>query len=99
MYRQGDVLLVKMNGKKPIGGKRMANKGRVLLAEGEATGHSHTLPETSELYELDGKRWVIVPETSELVHQEHEAIAIAPGTYWVVRQREYTPEAIRRVSD
>ena len=77
----------------------MAGRGRVILAEGEATGHSHTLPKTVELYELDDKQWVVVPETSELAHQEHESIAIAPGTYWVVRQREYTPEAIRRVSD
>ena len=99
MYRQGDVLLVKTNGKKLTGGKRVAGKGRVLLAEGEATGHSHTLPETAELYELDDKQWVIVPEASELVHQEHDAIVVAPGTYWVVRQREYTPQAIRRVSD
>ena len=98
MLRQGDVLLREVL-ELPAGVKRIKTAGRVILAKGEATGHNHTLPETAELYELDGRTWVVVPEISELVHQEHDAIQIAPGIYWVVRQREYTPEAMRRVSD
>ena len=34
-----------------------------------------------------------------LRHDEHEAHTIAPGRYAVLRQREYAPEAIRRVED
>ena len=98
MLRQGDVLLREVS-ELPAGVKRIKTAGRVILAEGEATGHNHTLPETAELYELDGKMWIVVPEASELVHQEHDAIQVMPGTYWIVRQREYTPAAIRRVSD
>lgn len=98
LLRQGDVLLRKIEAL-PEGAVRLKLTGRVVLSEGEATGHNHTLPETAEMYELDGQRWVVVPEASELVHQEHDAIEVAAGTYWIVQQREYTPQAIRRVSD
>jgi hypothetical protein len=34
-----------------------------------------------------------------LEHDEHDAIHLPPGNYQVVRQREYTPEAIINVAD
>jgi hypothetical protein len=34
-----------------------------------------------------------------LEHDEHDTIAIPPGNYKVIRQREYSPEAIRNVAD
>ena len=34
-----------------------------------------------------------------LEHQEHTALVLDPGDYQVVRQREYSPDAIRRVED
>jgi len=36
---------------------------------------------------------------AKLLHEEHSTIEIPPGTYRVIRQREYTPEAIRMVAD
>lgn len=99
MYRQGDVLIVKTNEKadgKPIA----ARDGRLILAEGEATGHHHSVPATAaQLFAVDERMMLVVGEETEVQHQEHGAIRIAPGTYWVVRQREYTPQAIRRVMD
>lgn len=40
-------------------------------------------------------------ETKEnaVTHQEHSTIKIGDGIHWVLRQREYTPQAIRRVMD
>ena len=52
------------------------------------------------MYEVDGQRYIRVPKDGASVqHQEHAAIALEPGDYEVVLQREYTPEAIRRVRD
>lgn len=36
---------------------------------------------------------------AELRHEEHGTIVLPRGTYRVVRQREYSPEAIRAVAD
>jgi hypothetical protein len=35
----------------------------------------------------------------QLQHAEHATQTIEPGVYRVVRQREYSPEEIRRVAD
>ena len=35
----------------------------------------------------------------EVTHEEHATLTIPPGDYEVKRQREYTPEEIRRVAD
>jgi hypothetical protein len=34
-----------------------------------------------------------------LEHDEHDTIHLQPGRYQIVRQREYTPEAIVNVAD
>ena len=52
--------------------------------------------------ERDGRLSLRIEAGSEpvrLVHEQHAAIVLGPGVYEVVRQREYTPEAIRRVVD
>jgi hypothetical protein len=99
MYRQGDVLLVRAPKNAKRGERVEAEAGRVILARGEATGHHHSVDAaTCELFGGD-RPVLVVREAAPLTHQEHGAIEVAPGTYWVVRQREYTPEAIRRVVD
>lgn len=100
MFRQGDVLLipcnVSMDGAKEI----KPRNGRLILAEGEATGHHHSVDyQTAGLFDFSGKTVMVVTEPTTLTHQEHGAIEVMPGQYWVVRQREYTPQAIRRVMD
>lgn len=97
--RQGDVYL-KSCAEPPRGKKVRAKSGRLILALGEVTGHHHSVSaKTSDLYELDGRMWLVVNEPTTLNHQEHAPIEIQPGTYWVVRQREYSPAEIRRVAD
>ena len=105
MYRQGDVLLVRTD--HPLGDKARPvprEAGRVVLARGEATGHAHTISSPlAELFEeRDGRLYLRVSAGAEpvrLIHEQHDAIALPPGVYEVRRQREYTPEAIRRVID
>ena len=100
MIRQGDVLLVKCN-ELPGGLKKIRPvNGRLVLAEGEATGHAHTIDAAcATLFGVDESMMVVVDKPATLDHQEHGSIEIAPGQYWVIRQYEYTPQAVQRVAD
>ena len=101
MVRQGDVLLVAVS-KIPKGAKRCEPKnGRFVLAEGEATGHCHTICEIDgSLFIDENNRLFLRTEAGcELLHQEHGPAPIDPGIHEVIRQREYAPEAIHNVSD
>lgn len=98
--RQGDVYLKKCE-EVPAGMKEIKPiSGRVVLAEGESTGHAHTIDaECATLFGVDGSMVVVVDKPTTFDHQEHGAIEIAPGSYWVVRQREQKREEIKRVLD
>jgi hypothetical protein len=104
-FRQGDVLIQRVRTRAPKG-RQVTDQGRVILAYGEVTGHAHEivappdeLPPAQLFEEPDGTRYLFVDRACALVHQEHGPIALAPGVYRVVRQREYSPEAIRNVAD
>jgi len=100
-YRQGDVLIEAIK-TIPDSAKPERPKGqRVVLAEGELTGHAHTLPASSvmALAVPEGDLFIRVRRASLLMHQEHGKIEIPAGEYRVTRQREYSPEEIRRVTD
>jgi hypothetical protein len=102
-YRQGDVLLEKCA--KPSSKQQLRpvprDRGRIVLAYGEVTGHAHAICEAeAELVELDtGERFLMSDAGMRIVHEEHAPISLPPGNYRVIRQREYSPEAIRNVAD
>lgn len=103
MFRQGDVLVVPVN-EIPAGVKDVPlEAGRLILAHGEATGHAHVVEGEAQLLESDvaemEERFLRVEQEAALVHDEHATIALPPGDYRVIRQREYSPEAIRNVAD
>jgi hypothetical protein len=89
-YRQGDVLLVRVKNL-PCARKQVEReKGRIVLAHGEATNHAHVVTDPrARLWENGGNRYLEVVEPAELTHEEHGAIALEPGRYKVIRQREY----------
>jgi hypothetical protein len=104
MFRQGDVLIIRVaalpNDLEPVA----REAGRVILAHGEATGHAHAIKAESAALFRDPRLMAIFMTVGAdgpvvLEHDEHDAIVIAPGTYQVIRQREYSPEAIRTVAD
>lgn len=105
MFRQGDVMLRRVKARRT--GRNLSEQGRVILAHGEVTGHCHEVMATdavqlppSMLFEQpDGRRFLFVDRPCDLTHQEHGKIALDVGSYEVVRQREYSPEAIRNVAD
>lgn len=100
MIRQGDVLLVLCENLPKNMKKINPVNGRLILAEGEATGHAHTIDaKCGALFGVDDSMVVVVNQPTRIEHQEHGTIEIAPGQYWVVRQREYTPQEIKHVVD
>lgn len=99
MYRHGDVMLSSSQEEIPAGAKQRPTQ---TLAWGEVTGHSHRIAEAgaAEVWEAGDELFlrVLIPQAT-LVHEEHHPIVLAQGLYRVWFQREYSPEAIRRVVD
>jgi hypothetical protein len=103
-FRQGDVLLVAVP-RIPKDAVRQRRKGRLVLAEGEATGHAHAIAERdAREFRVGDERFVLVRSAARLIHEEHATIDLPRGAYRVVIQREYKPAPIgspswRRVID
>lgn len=98
LYRQGDILIRKV---RSIPGQT-TKRASGILAFGEVTGHCHKLDnlEAAEVLEVGTDMYLRVSDEGvRIVHDEHSAIALSAGNYEVVRQREYSPEAIRNVAD
>ena len=104
MYRQGDVLIVPVKSIPKAIEPVEREAGRVVLAHGEVTGHAHAIKNKRAALFRDPKLAAIFMRVSgdvpvALEHDEHDTIQIPPGNYRVIRQREYSPEAIRNVAD
>lgn len=95
MHRQGDLLLIKRDA---LPNELKARTTNVIL-EGEVTGHSHRLTAGRILEDAQGHLFLECLAASQIVHEEHHAIEVEAGYWEVVRQREYSPEAIRLVVD
>ena len=100
MYRQGDVLLVKVE-ELPSGAEELPPSDRIVLAYGEVTGHAHAVAQMeARFYALGDVRYLAVGDAgAKLVHEEHSTIALNPGIYRIVHQREYVPNSSRLVLD
>lgn len=101
IYRQGDVLLVKVE-TLPNNSVENADKGDIILAHGEVTGHAHRIKtpvSKVKLWDAGAERFLQVIEKVALTHEEHSAINIDPGIYRVAIQTEYTPEELYNVAD
>lgn len=98
LWRHGDVFIQQSKGV-PKRAKKLPHR---ILARGEATGHAHRVAEAEgvTLYSWNTDLHLqISGESGTVVHQEHGPISLPTGTYRVWIQREYSPEAIRRVID
>jgi hypothetical protein len=112
LIRQGDVLLVPVEGIPEDGDQYVAD--RHVLARGEASGHAHVAVGRALRLQITGWRrpwgwrgpaerstFLVVEDddVATLVHEEHLPITVPSGTYEVRRQREYRPDSWVEVAD
>ncbi len=95
IYRQGDILLRAMAAP---AGATVKQTGEIVLALGETTGHAHKL-QCATLLVKGSESFVQLEQPTQLTHEEHGVIQVPAGNYAVTRQREYSPQEIRRVMD
>lgn len=97
MWRHGDVFIQACD-EVP---KEAVELPHLILAKGEKTGHAHRIKERdSQLYRHDEDLYLrVLGERATVTHEEHAEIELPPGLYRVWIQREYSPQAIRRVID
>jgi hypothetical protein len=95
-YRQGDLLFVQQDAPPT---EALTERPDDIILWGEATGHAHRLTDGDILEAADGTLYLHLAHPAQVVHDEHHAVTLAAGWWLVVRQREYTPTAPRRVID
>ena len=101
-YQHGDVLI--KNAIIPQGAKKEKVLNKVILAEGEITGHTHVIEdckEKVETYKHGNIIYMLVKQPVKVKHEEHKSFTIMPGSYEIDRVKEFDPweEEIRRVQD
>ena len=99
--QQGDVVLKRLN-IMPEGERRVISKSKLVLAEGEVTGHYHGIEETdSELIKIGDKILLNLARNSTLTHQEHAHIELEAGIWQVgiVKEYDYFAKMKREVKD
>lgn len=98
--RQGDVLVQRVS-ELPKGlTKQKPEQGKIILAHGEVTNHMHSIDfDKADWWKNGGDQFINVSAPVEIIHQEHAPVPLSRGMFRVVRQKEYTPQAIRNVAD
>lgn len=109
MYRQGDILLIRVAEVPPDAIDITPLGRRIFLASSKQTGQSHGVPaHLARLYATypvpfdygkPRERFLRVAVACELEHDEHDPIPLAPGIYRVVKQRQYDPSNWLNVAD
>lgn len=94
--RQGDLLFERLDEFDKYGQKASLplKDGNYILAEGEKTGHVHTIPETAveDLFSRADGIVIVVAEDTEVTHDEHPAAPLTEGNWFMRRQEEYVPQ-------
>jgi hypothetical protein len=111
LFAQGDLLIELTEPRAPSGTpiSRDAH-GSTVVAEGELSGHRHTIHEMVTMFRDDALARDIPADlyighvnvdgaSARLVHEEHGPITLRQGTYRVRRQREFEPKDVGLVVD
>ena len=111
LYAQGDLLMERVADRSPSGTIVQTTDGTpIIVAEGEASGHSHAFYDRITMFRDDrlardipdglyvGHVRVEAP-SARLQHEEHGTLLLPQGTYRVRRQREFQPQDARIVVD
>lgn len=111
IFAQGDILLERVDDVVPDPRTVVPRtEGAVVIAEGELTGHRHSIFGNVTFFRDDALardipdplylgHLVVESPSAELVHQEHAPISLLKGTYRVRRQRELAPADAWLVAD
>ena len=104
MYRQGDVLLVRVAAVAvpasvtELPQQSRDGRGRLVLASREGSAHAHAVDGPGRLLRAAGRRdeepeqsWLELTAPALLEHERHAPVTLAAGWYRVVRQRGYLP--------
>lgn len=101
-YQQGDVLLFAIDSV-PSEAKVVEIDEKIVLAQGEATGHAHVISDIDEceVYTLANELFVKVGNPVVVTHDEHDSIEVGIGVWRVAIVREYDhfAEEARAVAD
>lgn len=101
IFRHGDVILYQL--KEDLDFSDVVKTEKLVLAEGEATGHAHRLTGNFEVMEqlAGGNVKFTVNTTAVLTHEEHDRIVLEKGVYLKVNQVEYDPftDLVKKVVD
>jgi hypothetical protein len=94
IYRQGDILLRRVD-RVPEGLEVVPrDAGRIVLAYGETTGHAHAIEapeaEATLLTAAENRRFLSLVRDVDLRHEEHAPISLPAGDYQVIQQRVWT---------
>ena len=101
LYQQGDVLLISVD-EIPEKAKKVAKqKGRYILAEGEATGHAHAVIDKIGLFNVEDNLFLNATKEFTVTHEEHKNITVPPGKYkiHIVKEYDHFEEEARKVRD
>lgn len=93
-YRNGDWTFVPTD--KKMEGETQKHNGKFIFAEGEATGHLHTIevPKVDDMVLTkltDGSYMVSIKTDAVVAHPEHSIkndLVVPAGTYMLVQRRE-----------
>jgi hypothetical protein len=110
LFAQGDLLIEQIENRPPSGTRIATQAGATIVAEGELSGHRHTIYDAVTMFRDDalardipaglyvGHINVDSP-SARLVHDEHDPITLRQGSYRVRRQREFEPKDVGLVVD
>lgn len=103
IIQQGDVVIESVNSIPGDCNPGQLKQGKIVLAEGETTGHAHRISEVAGVVfkEKDGMFYLENKEELQVQHEEHKTVFIPPGTWrvWRVREYDHFAEEARAVAD
>ena len=91
IFRHGD-LLIREIWTIP---ENAVQKSTNIIAEGEKTGHNHTLSGSHQIFETDEAKYIEAKQELSLEHPEHATISIPKGVYKVAHEQSWNPFLIR----
>ena len=88
IFRHGDLLIREIWSMPSDAVQKSTN----IIAEGEKTGHNHTLHGSHQIYEtVDNQKHFEAMQELEIKHPEHNTIIIPKGIYTVIHERSFNP--------